>query len=479
MQSSLALRASAEIELRRRGLIASEPQSPKSFEQFASEVHPRYSWYWHCRTIANVLDRVVSGELRRVMVFAPPRHGKSELVSRLFPAYFLHRHPDRWVALASYGAELAYTLSRAARGNYIRAGHPLASDAAAVKHWQTERGGGLWACGVRGPATGKGFHLGVVDDPVKDRMEAESPRLREAVRDWWRSVWLTRAEPDAALVVIQTRWHEDDLAGWLLSQEGGESTEGWHIVNLPAIAEDTPQVFPSTCTLEPDPRAPGAALCPERYPVDVLRGNMAKAGSYAAASLYQQRPSPPEGRRFKRSWFEIVDAVPAGARRVRWWDKAATDGDGDWTVGQLVAFDGETLYVEDEIRGQWGPGERDRIIRQTAEIDRQRLGYLVETCGPQDPGAAGKTDALAFRRLLQGFRVHTETETGDKELRADVWRAMAEVGSVKLLRGPWNAGWLDEIVSFPGRVDDRVDAVSGAAARLLSQPRSSLMVGRA
>lgn len=471
-ESSLA--RAAAIERRRRA-----QKEQNGFRHFISQVNPHFRWYWHCEVIADTLERVVSGELSRVLIFLPPRYGKSELISRLLPAYFLHKHPERWVALSSYGAELAYTLSRAARGNYIRAGHPLASDAAAVKHWETGRGGGLWACGVRGPATGKGFHLGLTDDPVKDRAEAESTTFREAARDWWRSTWLTRREPNAAMVVTQTRWHPDDLAGWLLSQEGGETTEGWHIVCLPAIAEEKPQEFPSTCTVEPDPRKPGEALCPERYPVDVVRRDMAKAGSYASSSLYQQRPSPPEGRRFKRSWFDIVDAVPESARRARWWDKAATEGDGDYTVGMLIAFDGKTLYIEDEIRGQWGPGERDRIIRQTAELDRQRLGYLVETCGPQDPGAAGKTDALAFRRLLQGFRVHTEIETGDKELRADVWRAMAEVGAVKVKRGPWNAAWIEEVVSFPGRHDDRVDATSGAAARLLSQPRSSLMVGRA
>lgn len=428
--------------------------------------------------IAETLERVVAGEIKRLMVFAPPRSGKSELVSRHFPAYYLTLFPDRFAAIASYSAELAYDLSRAARRNYTSSA-TLSSEAAAVKHWETGKGGGLWAAGVGGAATGKGASLLVCDDPLKNAEEASSQVIRDRHRDWWRSVWYTRLEPGAALILMMTRWHLDDLAGWLLKEEAGEEPERWTILSLPSIAEEKRPEFPASCTVLPDWRKPGEPLVPERYPIEKLNQIRARIGTYFFESLHQQRPSPPEGRRFRRSWFEVVDQAPPGAQRVRWWDMAATDGDGDWTVGDLVAWDGENVYIEDEVRGQWGPGERDRIIAQTADLDRQRHGLLVEVGGPQDPGAAGKTAALAFRRLLRGYRVTTATETGSKELRADVWRSLAEVGCVKLVRGAWNAGWLDEVTSFPGRTDDRVDATSNAVARLLDAPRSSLQIGRA
>lgn len=478
MRSSLALRAEAELELRRRQRERPALRSIPTFREFVSRTTPRYQWYRHCEVIAETLERVVAGEIKRLMVFAPPRSGKSELVSRHFPAYYLTLFPDRFAAIASYSAELAYDLSRAARRNYTSSA-TLSSEAAAVKHWETGKGGGLWAAGVGGAATGKGASLLVCDDPLKNAEEASSQVIRDRHRDWWRSVWYTRLEPGAALILMMTRWHLDDLAGWLLKKEAGEEPERWTILSLPSIAEEKRPEFPASCTVLPDWRKPGEPLVPERYPIEKLNQIRARIGTYFFESLHQQRPSPPEGRRFRRSWFEVVDQAPPGAQRVRWWDMAATDGDGDWTVGDLVAWDGENVYIEDEVRGQWGPGERDRIIAQTADLDRQRHGLLVEVGGPQDPGAAGKTAALAFRRLLRGYRVTTATETGSKELRADVWRSLAEVGCVKLVRGAWNAGWLDEVTSFPGRTDDRVDATSNAVARLLDAPRSSLQIGRA
>ncbi len=153
------------------------------------------------------------------MVFMPPRHSKSETVSRLFTAYYLYRHPERFVGLASYGADLAYTLSRAARDNFVKACGQLSKAAKAVKQWLTSTGGGLWAAGVGGPATGKGFHLGVIDDPIKDAEEAASDKIRQRNKDWLSSVFQTREEPGGAIVVLQTRWHEDDLSGYLLSME--------------------------------------------------------------------------------------------------------------------------------------------------------------------------------------------------------------------------------------------------------------------
>lgn len=145
-----------------RGLDPDGDASPEggtlSFRDFVTRVRPGYRWYWHCEALAAVLQRVADGELKRVLVFMPPRHGKSELVSRLFTAYYLYRYPHRWVGLCSYGADLAETLARAAQANYVRSGGKLRGGSTAVKHWEVPQGGGMWAAGVGGPITGKGFH---------------------------------------------------------------------------------------------------------------------------------------------------------------------------------------------------------------------------------------------------------------------------------------------------------------------------------
>lgn len=440
-----------------------------SFAAFIREVNPRFQFYAHAERLITVLQRVADGELDRLLVFMPPRHSKSETVSRLFTAYYLYRYPERWVGLNSYAAELAYTLSRNARENYTAAGGLLNEAAYAVRHWETQAGGGLWAAGVGGPITGKGFHLGVIDDPLKNAEEASSATVREKQKDWYRSTFYTRAEPNAAIVVIQTRWNEDDLSGWLLNEEqaGDHEAEGWHIVNMPAIAEEAHPNFPASCTVEPDDRAPGEALCSERYPLARLRKIMQRIGSYFWNALFQQRPTALEGGLFKRGWFDVVGAVPGVARRVRYWDKAGTQDGGDYSCGALLAADGDgVFYVVDVVRGQWSALERERIIRQTAEMDGRDVPVWVE----QEPGSGGKESAQATIRSLAGWAVHAERVTGDKLTRAQPFAAQCEALNVKLVRGSWNAAYLEELELFPNaKHDDQIDASSGAFAKL-AQP---------
>ena len=181
LTTSLQLQAQAELERRKRK--KEEPQL--SFRDFITQANPHYKFYPYLDQLIELLQRVADGELSRLMVFMPPRHGKSELVSRLFSAYYLYRHPDRWVALTSYGAELAHTFSRNARDNYTRMGGNLKSDAANIKNWETGRGGGVWASGVGGPAAGKGFNLGIIDDPIKDALEAGSSAIQNRNNDWF------------------------------------------------------------------------------------------------------------------------------------------------------------------------------------------------------------------------------------------------------------------------------------------------------
>lgn len=266
-----------------------------SFLQFVSEIYSTRQWPDYALQLFDVLQLVANGELNRVMVFMPPRHFKSEIVSRLFSAYYLYCYPDRWVALCSYAAELAYTLSRNARENYQRIGRTLKDDAGAVKHWETGSDGGLWAAGVGGPATGKGFHLGLIDDPIKNSEEAQSFVIQRRNEDWYASTFSTRQEPDAAIVLIQTRWGIHDLAGYLLDKEK-EEPEHWHIFNLEALKSDSPLKFPDTCTIEIDNRQVGEALNPERYPADKLAKIKRRIGPFFFNALYQQNPILRAGR---------------------------------------------------------------------------------------------------------------------------------------------------------------------------------------
>lgn len=435
-----------------------------SFRDFVRRVFPSFAWHRHCQVIGDVLERVERGELRRVMIFAPPRSGKSEQVSRLFSAYYLTKHPDRWVGLASYGSELAYTLSRLARRYYAHDGRDeIDAETTATKHWETGLGGGLWAAGVGAAQTGKGFDLGIIDDPVKDAEEAMSDRLRDRAMGWYRSTFYTRQEKDAAIVLVTTRWHEGDPAGQLLAEDAGrDHPERWHVVNLPAIAEP-PIAVPATCTLEPDWRALGEPLCPERASLESLARIREGLGSYYWNALYQQRPHPPEGNLARREWFQIVPEAPSEARRVRRWDKAATE-DGDYTCGVLLAHHAGVYYVEDVVRGRWSVGARDAIMRQTADMDHEKRRGSVRQEQPQDPGQAGKGDAAAYMRLMSGRDAHvTPVETGSKLLRALPFFAQAEAGNVKIVAGPWNQDFIGELVAFPtGRNDDQVDAVAGA-----------------
>jgi predicted phage terminase large subunit-like protein len=251
-----------------------------------------------------------------------------------------------------------------------------------------------------------------------------------------------------------TRWHEDDLAGRILASEDAPN---WHVVNLPALAEENDALG----------RAPGQALWPSRFDEDDLARIRMVLGTPSFAALYQQRPTPPEGGMFKRQWLEVVGVAPRNCQRVRYWDKAGTSGNGAYSCGVLMAKDGnEQFYIEDVVRGQWSALERESIIRQTAEIDSTRFSG-VTTWHEQEPGSGGKESAQATTRNLAGFVVRSETVTGDKETRAMPFAAQCEALNVKLVKAEWNAAYLDELAGFPyGKYKDQVDASSGAFNKL-------------
>ena len=447
--------------------------APLSFRDFVTRVNPRFVWYDHCVRLAAVLQRVADRELRRVLIAMPPRHGKSELVTRLFPAYCLYRRPDQWVAISSYAADLAHALSRNARSYYLAARGQMADDAAAMKMWETGQGGGLWACGVGGPATGRGFHVGIIDDPVKNAEEAASETIGKRNRDWYASTWYTREEPDGAMIIVQTRWPgPGDLIAHVLALEEtdaeDEEPEHWHVVLMEAEKESEPPELPATCMLEPDPRPVGAPLCPERYPQARLKKIATKIGSFFYSALFQQRPRPRTGRMFPKELAQILDAPSAGLRWIRYWDKAGTEGGGAATASVKMAIAPNGLvWIGDSVNAHLGDIARNLRIRQTAELDGPAVSIWIE----QEPGSGGKESGQISIRQLAGYDVHVEAPTGDKVTRARHLAAQWQAGNVRLVAGAWNRGYLDRMDASPdAKEKDDMDASSGAFNKLALTP---------
>lgn len=443
------------------GLEQDEGDRPVlSFREFVSTAYPRYQWYRHCEVLADALQRVADGDLRRMLVFMPPRAGKSLLTSKLFPGYYLYRHPERWVGINSYAAELAYTLSRASRDAYRGAGGQFKGDANAVKNWESNNGGGVWAAGVGGAITGKGYSLGLIDDPLKNSEEALSEKIRGKHKEWYGSTFYTRAEPDAAIVIVQTRWHQDDLSGWLLDEEkGGDEPERWHIVNFEAIKEESVPQFPKTCTLEPDWRSPGEALCPERFDIAKLNRIKPKIGSYFFSALYQQRPSPTDGN-FKRGWWKFWRELPSHFDQVvQSWDCAFKETkSSDFVVGQVWGKLGGDYYLLDQIRDRMDINATLTAIRSMTAKHPQSKAKLVED------KANGPAVIDLLKREVSGM-LPIEPE-GGKVVRATAIAPYVEAGNVYLpdpAIAPWVHDFIEEFCSFPnGSNDDQVDCCSQA-----------------
>lgn len=424
------------------------------FSDWLPTVTPTYTWSWpYLAHIRQHLDRVTSGELKRLILTVPPRHGKTEMTTVRYPVWRLERDPELRVIIGAYNQILANKFSRKARRIAVQR-MPLSNDRVAVEDWETARGGGIRAVGVGSGITGQGAELIVVDDPVKSREEAESETYRERCWDWYTDDLYTRLEPGGAIILIQNRWHADDLAGRILASEDAPN---WTVVNLPAVAEED----------DPLGREIGRALCPDRFDETALDGIKTVLGSYSFNALYQGRPSAREGGMFKRAWLPIVEAAPAEGTRVRYWDKAGTAGGGARTAGALMVKAGGLFYVEDVVKGQWSAGEREAVIKQTTQLDAQQYGNTVAVWVEQEPGSGGKESAEATVRNLAGFIVRAESVTGSKEVRAEPYAAQCEAGNVRLLRGSWNSSYIEELASFPnGAFKDQVDASSGAFNKL-------------
>lgn len=418
------------------------------FGPWLFDVDPDWSWNWlHLQYMRWHTRRVTDGKINRLMFFLPPRHGKSEMTTVRYAAWRLERDPSQRIIIGAYNQTLANKFSRKVRKIATMRGVPIDPKRTASEEWETLEGGGLRAAGVGAGITGMGGNLIIIDDPVKNREEANSLTYRDKVWSWYTDDLYTRLEPGGQIVLIMTRWHEDDLAGRILSSEDASN---WHVVILPARAEKD----------DPLGREVGEALCPERYNEADLDAIQTAIGSRAFAALYQQRPVEQEGGMFKRSYFGFVDSPPELHAAVRYWDLAATAGDGDYTAGVKIGRGADgNYYVLDLKHGQWSTNERDNVIEQAAHEDGAAVTQWLE----EEPGSSGKDRSAYLVRRLAGFTVRSQRVTGDKATRAEPFAAQCEAGNVYLVRGAWNSRMIDELCMFPnGAHDDIVDAASGA-----------------
>lgn len=443
----------------------------------------------HVQALADVLERVVRREIRRLMVLMPPRHWKSTIVSRHFIAHWLRVYPTTEALLGSYAHSLAQDHARAARAIYAEHGGQFAPDQAEKADWKTVAGGGLLAVGIGSGVTGRGGGLMVLDDSVKDAQEAASDAIARRNRDWYDSTWTTRAQGTQdgratdVQIIIETLWPgKASLARYALEQEAaGDRPEGWTVLVLDAIRDPEPYDFPPTCTVLPDWRELGEPLCPDVAPLDKLLSIKAKRPFYFGA-LYQQRPKVRDGTLFKFDDFLVHDAAPVLADLVsvvRYWDMAGTDqtadNDPDATSGVLMARhrDGST-WVLDRATITAGVTQRDAFIAETARADRARFGSRVVQWFEEQAGIGGKAAMQALVRALAGHRVQSEPATGSKLLRAEPFASQVGARNVRLVRGPWIDAYRQQLCGFPFAAhDDDVDASSGAFSKVAddSAPR--------
>lgn len=437
------------------------------------EISPDFTWTWdHVIYIADHIQRVLDGKINKLMIFMPPRHAKTETVTLRLPVYCLERQPRFRIILGSYNQTQANRFSSRVRALARTRNININPIRNLQNDWETIEGGGVRAVGVGAGVQGVGGDLIILDDPVRGRKDASSLTIRNSIYNWYRDDIFTRREKGASIILINTRWHEDDLAGRILSLEGertADNPNGWVVLSLPALAKDN----------DPLGRKPGQALCPERFDERELLEIKAVMGRGFEA-LYQQSPVEQEGGLFKRTWLKFENSLPEGTYQYcRYWDKAATE-DGDYTVGALLARNTVTknIYVLDIVRGQWTPSKRDTVMLNTAEHDREMYGH-VSIIHEQEPGASGIDSAQATAKLLQGYSVRAIPSRTNKQLRAEPFAAQCEAGNVYLIKASWNFTLIDELCSFPyGANDDQVDCVAGAFNALMKGLNATIIVGK-
>lgn len=425
---------------------------------FTEFTNPRYKTAKIHRDIAEQLERVERGEIDRLMLLVPPRHGKSELASRRFPARYLGKFPHRQFISSSATGSLAEDFGRDVR-NIINSPQycvlfdtRLAEDSKAKGRWSTDQEGSYYAIGVGAAVMGRGAHVFMIDDPFGTMADARNETQRKNVWDWYTGTVYNRLEENGAIVLINHRMHEDDLTGMLRTQQaaGGDK---WEVVEL-----------------KPDMDA-GVALWPEKYPIEALQRIRRNTKAADWSALYLQNPTPDEGTYFKDDWLKPYQKAPARETLTVYGgsDYAVTDDGGDYTVHAVIGLDPEErMYLLDIWRGQ---KQGDVWIDAFCDLVKlwKPMGWAEET--GQIKSAIGPfLNAQMHKRKAYVAREQFSTRLGNKAVRAQSIRGrMALHGLYVPTHAPWYPELRSELLAFPGgKHDDQVDAL-GLIGLLLDQ----------
>ncbi|UUY76958.2 phage terminase large subunit [Staphylococcus haemolyticus] len=427
--------------------------------------HGNYEPLAHTELIASELQRIVDGEQRHIIIEMPPRHGKSLTVTETFPSYFVGKHPNKKVIVAAYGDGLARHFGRLNRNKFIEYAPKvfnveIANDNGSVADWSVlDNNGGMISTGIGGSITGKGADLLIIDDPVKNAQDAQSKTMRERVWQEWESTLSTRLHKGASVIVIMTRWHEDDFVGRLLEN----SPFKWERLRLPAIAEDENDILGRNLG-EPLSRELG-------FDEHWAESKKIEVGSRTWASLYQQRPAPEQGSIFKREWLQFVDYVPTRYDDMLIsWDMTFKDSNAsDYVVGQVWLKDKANYYCIEQVRGQMDfTQSMQAVINLKNKYPRCRR-ILIED------KANGPAIINTLKNRISGIIPITPKES--KEARAFSVTPLFEAGNVFFYRNIRElSDMVEEIVGFPAAShDDTVDATTQALNYFQQQPQAQVM----
>lgn len=441
------------------------------FATYLNYINPVYRRQWFHTLIADKCQDLFEGKINKLMVFMPPQHGKSEIVSRKFPTWAFGKDPTLKIIECSYSSTLAQGFSRSIQltidspeygklfpGSQIpeRGGKGLKRD---VDYFDTLSGGFYKAVGVTGSLTGTPADLGIIDDPVKDKIEAYSDTYRQRVWDWYTDVFLTRLHNNSKQLLIMTRWHEDDLAGKILKQEGDQ----WEVLSLPAIKEDDHDPL--------DPRKVGEALWEDQHSLERLRAQERRS-TRTFSALYQQHPTIEGGNIWKKEWFKKISLGEfLGIKNHEvvihfFLDTAYTKDSGNDPSGILAACRiGNNMYITDAESVYKTFPELIRWIPNKVKAN----GYTRSSTVRIEPKANGISvvDQLQDETTLNV--VQTPPPVDSKEVRANANSAKIECGRVYIVEGSWNDQYLEQVSKFPAVAhDEYVDITNYAIDYLIN-----------
>ena len=443
---------------------------------FIAHEHPNYRINWHHALIASKIDEMVFGDLRRLMIFVPPHHGKSELVSRYLPAFILGQNPDTRIIGVSYGSDLAEGMNTSCQRimdtDSYRGLFPdtvIPSESEAIKNRLSYRrrskefhvigrDGYYYSRGIGGSIFGKHYDWGIVDDPHKDAAEMNSPTARRKVLEYYDQVYLSRQSSDARIIILMTRWHTDDLAGELLRRaQASEKADQWETIRLPAIAEEP---------LHPDdPREIGEALWVDEFDEDYFERMEANVHEIVWISTYQQRPAKGRAGLFNPDNIEIVTVIPPLKKQCWFFDMANTKSiNSDFTAGIHMGLTEDNriiilnLYHERKISTE----THDDILNLA-----EKTGAVVPIVIEGERGAIVQMPYMLKDDRSIGKQLSLQTPIGDKYTRATPFATRVGIkGQVLMLDNHlWNQKVTGELREFTGlgdTHDDIVDACSGA-----------------